>query len=112
LRTGVHQSLPHPTHDKLTSKSTALDVVVIREEQAKIQLTMAEEKLKAIEEKLKIQEQSLDSAQRALTKREFFSSTVISSAVANAVATLFKNHLLDLDMEILRKDFTIDDAKR
>jgi hypothetical protein len=31
--------------------------------------------------------------------------------VANA-ATLFKNHMSDLDMEILRKDFTIDDIER
>jgi hypothetical protein len=35
---------------------------------------------------------------------------VISSAVSNAAA-LFKNHLPDLDMEILHKDFTIDDAE-
>jgi hypothetical protein len=32
---------------------------------------------------------------------------VISSAVANATA-LFKNHLPDLDMKILHKNFTID----
>jgi hypothetical protein len=36
---------------------------------------------------------------------------VISSAVINAVA-LFKNHLPDLDVEILRKDFTIDDVEQ
>jgi hypothetical protein len=36
---------------------------------------------------------------------------VISSAVANAT-TLFKNYLSDLDMEILHKDFNIDDAER
>jgi hypothetical protein len=36
---------------------------------------------------------------------------VISLAVANAT-TLFKNHLPDLDMEILCKNFTIDDAER
>jgi uncharacterized tellurite resistance protein B-like protein len=36
--------------------------------------------------------------------------TVISLAVANAAA-LFKNHLPDLDTEILRKDFTIDDTE-
>jgi hypothetical protein len=95
------------THDKLTSKSAALDVTVIREQQAKIQMTTAEEKLKATEEKLRTQEQSLDSAW--LSKRELFSSTVISSAVANVMA-LFKNHLPNLDMEILRKNFTIDDA--
>jgi hypothetical protein len=36
---------------------------------------------------------------------------VISSAVGHAVA-LFKNHLPDLDMEILHKDFIIDDTTR
>jgi hypothetical protein len=35
---------------------------------------------------------------------------VISSAVANAVP-LMKNHLPNLDVEILRKDFTIDDME-
>jgi hypothetical protein len=99
------------THDKLTSKSAALDVTVIREQQAKIQMKTAEEKLKAAEEKLKIQEQSLDLARQALSKRELSSSTVISLAVANAAA-LFKNHLPDLDVEIFRKDFTIDDVER
>jgi hypothetical protein len=53
----------------------------------------------------------LDSARQTLSKRELSSSMVISSAVAN-VAVLFKNHLSDLDMEILCKDFTIDDAER
>jgi hypothetical protein len=33
-----------------------------------------------------------------------------SSAVANAVA-LMKNHLSDLDMKILHKEFTVDDAE-
>jgi hypothetical protein len=36
---------------------------------------------------------------------------VISSAVVNDVA-LMKNHLPDLDMEILRKDFIVNDMKR
>jgi hypothetical protein len=45
-------------HDKLTSKSVALDIAVIREQQAKIQMTVANEKLKVAEEKLKTQEQS------------------------------------------------------
>jgi hypothetical protein len=70
----------------------------------------AEEKLKAAEEKLKTQEQSLDSARQALSKWELSSSMVISSVVANVV-TLFKNHLPDLDVEILCKDFTIDDVE-
>jgi chromosome segregation ATPase len=56
------------THDKLTSKSTTIDVVVIQEQQAKIQLATAEEKIKAAEEKLKTQEQSLDSTRQTLTK--------------------------------------------
>jgi tryptophan 2,3-dioxygenase len=98
-------------HDKLTNKSDAFDVAVIQEQQANIQMTIAEEKLKVAEEKLKIQEQSLDSARQTLSKRELSSSIVISSAVANVVA-LFKNHLLDLDVEILGKDFTIGDAER
>jgi hypothetical protein len=36
---------------------------------------------------------------------------VISSVVANAMA-LMKNHLPDFDVEILHKDFTIDDVER
>jgi hypothetical protein len=36
---------------------------------------------------------------------------VITSAVAHVVA-LFKNHLPDLDVEIPRKDFIIDDTTR
>jgi hypothetical protein len=50
-------------------------------------------------------------AQQVLSKRELSSSIVISSAVANAMA-LVKNHLPDLDMEILCKDFIDDDAER
>jgi hypothetical protein len=36
---------------------------------------------------------------------------MISLVVANTVA-LFKNHLFDLDVEILYKDFTIDNAEQ
>jgi hypothetical protein len=36
---------------------------------------------------------------------------VISSTVANAMA-LVKNHIPKFDAEILRKDFTVDDAER
>jgi hypothetical protein len=42
----------------------------------------------------------LESAQKALTKREFSSSAVISSAVAHVVA-LVKNHIPEFDTEIL-----------
>jgi hypothetical protein len=36
---------------------------------------------------------------------------MISSAVAHTAA-LFKNHLPDLNVEILCQDFTVDDAER
>jgi hypothetical protein len=36
---------------------------------------------------------------------------MISSVVAHAAA-LFKNHLPDLNMELLRQDFTVDDTER
>jgi hypothetical protein len=99
------------THDKLTSKLAALDVAVIRQQRAKIQMKTAEEKHKAAEENMKIQEQSMDLARQALSKWQLSSSTVISSVVANVVA-LFKNHVPDLDVEIVLKDFTNDDAER
>jgi hypothetical protein len=35
---------------------------------------------------------------------------VISSEVVHATM-LFKSHLLDLDMEVLRKDFTVEEAE-
>jgi hypothetical protein len=50
-------------------------------------------------------------AQHVLSKREFSSSTVISSAVANAMA-LVKNHIPDFDAGILHKGFTVDDTKQ
>jgi hypothetical protein len=36
---------------------------------------------------------------------------MISSVVAHATI-LFKNHLLDLNLKLLCKDFTVDDAER
>jgi hypothetical protein len=91
---------------------------VIQAHEMEIKLKVAEEKLKATEEKLKMAEekmksqgQLLDSAQQVLSKREFSSSAVISSKVANAMA-LMKNHILNFDVEILCKDFTVDDVER
>jgi pantothenate kinase type III len=77
----------------LISKSSALDFAVIQERKAKNNLQAAEEKIKA-------QEQLLASTQKALSKREFSSSVVISSVVANAMA-LVKNHMPKFDTEIL-----------
>jgi hypothetical protein len=57
----------------------------------------------------KVQEQLLESTQKVLSKQEFTSSTVTSSAVAHAMA-LVKNHMPEFDAQILRKDFTINDA--
>jgi hypothetical protein len=53
----------------------------------------------------------LESARKTLSKHKSSFNMMISSAVAH-VATLFKNHLPDLNMELLRQDFTVDDAER
>jgi hypothetical protein len=92
------------TAEKLASKSSALDFVVIRERKAEIKLQTTEEKRKA-------QQQLLDSTQKALSKREFSSLVIISLAVAHAMA-LVKNHMSKFDAEILQKDFTVDDVER
>jgi hypothetical protein len=76
----VHASLT-TTEENLLSKSSALDRVVIKELEAHI-------KLKATDKKMKAQEDQLESAQMAMSKREFSSSAVISSAVANAMALM------------------------
>jgi hypothetical protein len=59
---------------------------------------------------MKTQGLLLDSAQQTLSKREFSSSAVISLAMANAMA-LMKNHMPEFDIEILRKNFTVDDME-
>jgi hypothetical protein len=92
------------TMEKLAAKSSALDITVIQEREVEL-------KLQTYEEKRKAQEQLLESTQKALSKREFSSSAMISSAVAHAVAHV-KNHMPEFDAEILRKDITIDDAGR
>jgi hypothetical protein len=66
--------------------------------------------LKIVEADLKAKGLLLESAQQALAKRDGSANMMISSAVAHTAA-LFKNHLLDLNMEILRQDFTMDDAE-
>jgi hypothetical protein len=78
------------TQDKLDRKSKALTTV---------------------EADLKAKGLLLESTQQALAKREGFANIMISSAVAHTAA-LFKNHLPDLNMEILRQDFTVDDVER
>jgi chromosome segregation ATPase len=99
------------TRDKLESKSKALDFQVIHADEAVLRLKNAESRLKAAEEDLKNQRQLLESAWNTSSTRESSFNMMISSMVAHAAA-LFKNHLPDLNMELLRQDFTVDDAKR
>jgi hypothetical protein len=67
--------------------------------------------LKIAEADLKAKGLLLESTQQALTKSEGSANMMISSAVTH-IAALFKNHLPDLNMEILRQDFTVDDTER
>jgi hypothetical protein len=67
--------------------------------------------LKSVEADLKVKGLLLESAQQALAKRKGSANMMISSAVAHTAA-LFNNHLPDLNMDILRQDFTVDDAER
>jgi hypothetical protein len=52
----------------------------------------------------------LESAQKTLSKRENSFNMIISSVVAHAMV-LLKNHLPDLNMELLRQDFIVNDAE-
>jgi hypothetical protein len=99
------------TRDKLESKSKALDLQVIHADEAMLRLMNAESRVKATEEDLKNQMQLVESAQKTSSKRESSFNIMISSTVAHA-AVLFKNHLPDLNMELLHQDFIVDDAER
>jgi septal ring factor EnvC (AmiA/AmiB activator) len=106
------------TYDNLASKSKELDDAVIQEqeantprEQAKAKLADVEKRLAAAEDEKKDQGLLLKMAWKVLSKREDSSVLIISTVVANAMS-LLKCHLRDLDVKILRKDFTIDEAER
>jgi hypothetical protein len=99
------------TRDKLDSKSKALDFKVIHADEAMLRLKNAESQLKVVEEDLKNQRQLLESAWKTSSKRESSFNMMISLLVAHAAA-LFKKHLPNLNMELLRQDFTVDDAER
>jgi hypothetical protein len=98
------------TRDKLDSKSKPQDLQVIRADEAMFQLKNAESRLIAAKEDLNNQRQLLESARKTSSKRKSSFSMMIFSAVAHAV-TLFKNHLPDLNMELLCQDFTMDDVE-
>jgi hypothetical protein len=102
----------------MASKSKELDDAVIKEQEAntlwdqvEVKLADAEKRLAAVEGEKKDQGLLLEMARQALSKREDCSVLMISIVVANAMA-LLKSHLPDLDVELLRKDFTIDEAER
>jgi hypothetical protein len=95
----------------LNSKSKALDIQVIRADEVVLRLKNAESRLEAAEEDLKNQRQLLESARKTSSKRENSFNMMISSAVSHAVA-LLKNHLPDLNVELLRQDFIVDDVER
>jgi hypothetical protein len=71
----------------------------------------AEKRLIVGESEKKDQGLLLETARQALSKHEDSSILMISMAVANAMA-LLKSYLPDLDVELLCKDFTVDEAKR
>jgi chromosome segregation ATPase len=89
------------TRDKLDIKSKTLDLKVFHADEA--MLKNAENRLKAVEKDLKNQRQQLESAQKTSSKHESSFNMMIFSAVVHAAA-LFKNHLLSLNMELLRQN--------
>jgi hypothetical protein len=99
------------TRDKLDSKSKALDFQLIRADEAMLRLKNAESRLKVVEEDLSNKRQLLKLAQKTLSKHESSFNMMISSMAAHA-AVLLKNRLPGLNMELLRQDFTVDDAER
>jgi hypothetical protein len=80
-------------------------------EQAEARLSGLEKKNKAVEGEKKDQWLLLEMDRQALSKHEDSSILMISTAVANAMA-LMKSHLPDLVVELLRKDFAVDEADR
>jgi hypothetical protein len=75
-----------------------------------LRLKNIKSRLEAAEEDLKNQKPLLDSARKIASKREDSFNMMISSVVPH-VAALFKNHLSNLNIELLRQDFIVDDAE-
>jgi hypothetical protein len=99
------------TCNKLNSKTKAMYFQVICADEAVLWLENVESRLEVAEEDLKNQRQLLESARKTSSKRENWFNMIISSAVAHVVA-LLKNHLPNLNIELLCQDFTVDDAER
>jgi hypothetical protein len=73
-----------------------------------IQERTAQDKLQALGEEKNTHEHLLESTRKMLSEHDYFSSTVISSAVAHAVA-LLKSYVPDLDTKLLCRDYPFDD---
>jgi exonuclease VII small subunit len=106
------------TRDNLASTSKDLDDAMIREQEANKLLEQAEARLADAEKRLvvadgenKNQGLLLETARQALSKREDSSVPMISTGVTNAMP-LLKSHLPDLDVELLRKYFAVDEVER
>jgi hypothetical protein len=80
-------------------------------EQAKAKLADVEKRLVVAEDEKKDQGLLLETTWQTLSKREDSSMLMILMAVANAMA-LLKSHVPDLDVELICKDFTVDEAER
>jgi hypothetical protein len=85
----------------LDSKSKVLDFQAILADEVMLRLKNAESWLKVVEEDLKNRMPLLESTQKTSSKHESSFNMMISSVVPH-VATLFKNHLSDLILELLR----------
>jgi hypothetical protein len=97
--------------DVNTALSLKLDNVEISLALTQIKFDRKSKALKIVEVDLKAKGLLLELTQQALAKRDGSASMMISSAVPHT-ATLFKNHPPDLNVEILRQDFTVDDTER
>jgi hypothetical protein len=80
-------------------------------EQAEAKAADAKKRLDVAEGEKKDQRLLLETAQQAMFKCEDSSVMIISTVVAKAMA-LLKSHLPDLDVELLRKDFAVDEPER
>jgi hypothetical protein len=96
--------------DVNTALSLKLDTVETSLALTQTKLDRKSKALKIVEADLKAKGMLLELTQQALTKREGSTNMMISSAVAHTVV-LFKNHLPDLNVEILRQNFTVDDSE-
>jgi hypothetical protein len=106
------------TRDNLASKFNDLDDAMIREQEANKLREQAEAKLEDVEKRLTIVEGEkkyqvlfLKTTRQVLSKREDSSILIISTVMANAMA-LLKSYLSNLDVELLRKDFMVNEADR